>query len=380
MAEDLRALTDPNIGGPIQRALRYLGKIYYDRALSRGFYGPEYAETIADYEIAVRLDPNRIGAVYNLARFLTTCPVAKLRDGSKAVEAATRACELTKWKNRVFVNSLAEAYYVAGDFASAAKWQQEAINLLSEKEKTQWQRNYAARLKLYQTDAAHSKGLSEGTFIAWWKLDEVKDGNIVDSSGNGLNGKLVGDARIVSDPERGNVVSLDGNGDYVDCGDNPAFDIVGSITLSCWAKANKFDKDWQAIVSKGDTSWRLQRAADSNSIEFACTGATTSDPDLSRWGSIYGKADANDGRWHHIAGVYDGTKVHLYVDGKLDNSEEAAGLINTSDFSVLIGESAEEKERFWNGLIDDVRIYSYALSPEEVRMLYEGKEPARKKE
>jgi len=378
--EDLRALTEPNIAGGVQRAVRWLGRVYYGRALSRGFYGPEYAEAIADYEIVVRLDPNRIGAVYNLARLRTTCPVAKLRDGTKAVEAATRACELTNWKNCVFINTLAEAYFVAGDFASAAKWQKEAIKLLSEQEKTVLQRDYEARLKLYQSGTAYSKGFSAGNLIAWWKFDEVKDGNIIDSSGNALNGKLIGDAKIVADSEKGNVLSLDDSGDYVDFGDNPAFDIIGSITLSCWIKVNKFDKGWQAIVTKGDTAWRLQRAADSNSIEFACTGAATYDPNLSSWGSIYGKADVNDGRWHHIAGVYDGTKIYLYMDGVLDNSEEAAGFIKTNQFPVLIGENAESKERYWNGLIDDVRIYNCALSEAEIKALYAGKDPSLTKE
>lgn len=77
--------------------------------------------------------------------------------------------------------------------------------------------------------------------------------------------------------------------------------------------------------------------------------------------------------------MYDGRKIHLYIDGILDEFKEASGLVNTNDFHILIGENAEEKGRFWKGLIDDVRIYSYALSPEEVKMLYEDKEPPREK-
>ena len=63
------------------------------------------------------------------------------------------------------------------------------------------------------------------------------------------------------------------------------------------------------------------------------------------------------------------------MDGKLDVSGEATGTINTNSWEVLIGENAELPGRFWNGLIDDVRIYSYALSEAEIKALYAGDDP-----
>ncbi|MCJ7632043.1 LamG domain-containing protein [Candidatus Bathyarchaeota archaeon] len=85
-------------------------------------------------------------------------------------------------------------------------------------------------------------------------------------------------------------------------------------------------------------------------------------------------------KWHHIAGVYDGTKIYLDVDGVLDNFKETAWLISISEHPVLIGGNAERTERYWNGLIDDVRIYSCALNEAEIKALYEGKEPPCAKE
>ena len=67
------------------------------------------------------------------------------------------------------------------------------------------------------------------------------------------------------------------------------------------------------------------------------------------------------------------------MDGKLDAQTEATGRIRSNDWPVSIGENSEETNREWNGLIDDVRIYSYALSAEEIRILYEGKEPPQEK-
>ena len=75
----------------------------------------------------------------------------------------------------------------------------------------------------------------------------------------------------------------------------------------------------------------------------------------------------------------------LYIDGNLSDFTHVHGSIAMDDSIVVIGGNPEwEGDGWnwnwnWNGLIDDVRIYSYALSAEEVKDLYEGKEPPREK-
>ena len=93
-----------------------------------------------------------------------------------------------------------------------------------------------------------------------------------------------------------------------------------------------------------------------NSIYFTCQGLGIQ--------SVYSNAKLNDGYWHNVVGTWDGTTQSLYIDGILDNSQLNWGQINTNDLPATIGAraiSATEAERSWNGLIDDVRIYSYAI-------------------
>ena len=89
----------------------------------------------------------------------------------------------------------------------------------------------------------------------------------------------------------------------------------------------------------------------------------------------------NDGQWHHIAGVYHGARISIYEDGRLDVSAKASGQVSVNDFPVLIGANAQVGERVfraearmggreWNGWIDDVCIYSYALDAKDMSMLY----------
>lgn len=73
--------------------------------------------------------------------------------------------------------------------------------------------------------------------------------------------------------------------------------------------------------------------------------------------------------------------IRLYVDGVEDPESPVArsGGISTNGEPVYIDEDAQIPGHFWNGLIDDVRIYSYALSADEIKVLYTGKEPPREK-
>ena len=107
----------------------------------------EYEKAIADYNEAIRLDPKDHNAYNGRAWLWATCPDAKYRDGKKAVESATKACELSAWKDPNNIDTLSAACAEAGDFDVAVKWQSKAVELLSdEKEKE----DYRSRLKLYQ--------------------------------------------------------------------------------------------------------------------------------------------------------------------------------------------------------------------------------------
>jgi outer membrane lipoprotein-sorting protein len=203
---------------------------------------------------------------------------------------------------------------------------------------------------------------SPGYLVAWWKLDDGSGDVVVDSGHHQLDGATVGDPTW-AEGVLGGALQFDGDGDYVDFGNNPDFNTAGQITISAWIKVNAFDREYQAIVAKGDSSWRLQRDGSESTLEFACTGLLVPG---TRYGAIHGTIEVNDGQWHHVAGTYDGAQICLYVDGAPDTSANAAGSININDQSVYIGENAEKPERFWNGLIDDVRIYSYALSADEI--------------
>jgi serine/threonine protein kinase/tetratricopeptide (TPR) repeat protein len=327
-----------------------------------------YRETLSIYESALGADPNHVPLLDRLAWLLATCPVEELRNGAQAVEIATRACELSGWEDAGCINTLAAACAGAGDFLTAAQRQKTAIDLLPDRDGGSLRADYVGRLRLYEAGRPyHSR--STLPMVAWWKLDEVADGITADASGNGLDGRLMGDAEIVTDPQRGNVLSLGGRG-YVDCGSDTAFDITGPITVAAWINVGVFDAGHQTVIAKGDRAWRLHRDFGNDTMSFDCPGLSVLG---NGWSSLPGTTIANDARWHHFVGVYDGTMIYLYVDGELDASSTATGRLRTDGAPVFIGANSQVAERGWKGMIDDVRIYDYALSEVEIKALYAGR-------
>ena len=92
----------------------------------------EHAKARADLEKALELQPEDDGVLNNLAWLLATSPDDALRDGKRAIELATKACEVTEWKEAHIISTLAAGYAETGDFETAKKYSRQAVELGSE--------------------------------------------------------------------------------------------------------------------------------------------------------------------------------------------------------------------------------------------------------
>jgi tetratricopeptide (TPR) repeat protein len=203
--------------------------------------------------------------------------------------------------------------------------------------------------------------------LGWWKLDESGGFIAADSSGNGHNGTLQGDPTWrPGDGKIGGALEFDGEDDYVEIEDETSFDITGQVTLSMWVKTNDTgNNENNPYVAKGDHSYAIKHYGD-NSIEFFIYDGD--------WYAVQHSVDSSfNDSWHHLVGAYDGTQLRLYVDGLQQGTADHTGSIATSDFAVNIGRNSEHTDRLYDGLIDDVRIYNYALTEDEIVSLSKGK-------
>ena len=96
----------------------------------------QFDKALADFESAIRLNPRSDEAYLSRAWLLASCPNAGLRNPGKAVESATRACELTDWHEPHDLGGLAAVYAETGNVAAALKWHSKALELLTGDGKT----------------------------------------------------------------------------------------------------------------------------------------------------------------------------------------------------------------------------------------------------
>jgi hypothetical protein len=196
--------------------------------------------------------------------------------------------------------------------------------------------------------------------VAYYALEN--DAN--DSSGNELHGTLVGDPVFV-EGVAGMALDFDGDGDYVDCGTNDVLNnLSDAITVSAWVSIRSVTTTWMGIVMKGETAWRLGVNGDTTGIHWGFTGG---DRDWQQANSV---TELPFDEWHHIAGTYDkNVGGIIYVDGVAEAENPDPNGLSTNEMPLLLGENPEATGRFYDGLLDEVRIYDRALSVDEIRYL-----------
>ena len=218
---------------------------------------------------------------------------------------------------------------------------------------------------------------STGGLVGHWKFDEIAGTTAADSSGNGNDGTHTNSPTISttlpSAMNTSNVRSLsfDGSDDYVKS-TTEAFKFTTDFTVSVWAKADT-QKKWARIVdystfSSPRNGWFLGWN-DSNQIyEWRLDDVGGGD------GTVV-SGTITLGQWYHLTGVYSKTEetYTLYVNGASVDSATTSG---TQDYSSIddLGIGARlnpttTTTEFFDGLIDDVRIYNKALTAAEVKAL-----------
>ena len=136
---------------------------FYERACLYNKIGA-FSEAVMDFEEAISFKSDEGLYLNDYAWMLAVCSEARFREGARAVTLATKACELSGWKNSSRLDTLAAACACAGDFESAVRWQSEAVKLSKDREDSQ---KYSDRLTLFEQKKAYILEPREKDKIDW---------------------------------------------------------------------------------------------------------------------------------------------------------------------------------------------------------------------
>lgn len=214
----------------------------------------------------------------------------------------------------------------------------------------------------------------ERDLLAYWPFEETEAGmTVLDASRHGHDGTPTTPPPTpsVSVPPVGfpNSRSLSFDGaTLVDFGNPGTLNVEGNVTLSAWIRAVSVD-GYRNIVVHG-FRWSPHRELALRIVD--------GDYEFTAWNAIdhMVTAPVPEGdldSWHHVAGVFDGSSYRLYRDGELLAEHPDTYEPTTMDANWSVGGRSTQtppEDRFFEGLIDEVRVYGRALSDEEVRALF----------
>ncbi len=210
---------------------------------------------------------------------------------------------------------------------------------------------------IYYNDINHP---SDQNFVSWWKFDETSGTTAEDSVGDN-NGTVTG--AIWTNGQIDGALDFDGVSAYVNVADDDSLDVTNTFTFSLWAYyrgtgSSVLSKDGSTDTTGAYNLYVSSRVKYETNNKFPTVYTPTGSISLNKW--------------YHVAVTFDNSaspKMRIYIDGveRTSGSPPAPSSLSTD---LLIGKRGKASSPYWfNGLIDDVRIYGRVLNADEVRGL-----------
>lgn len=229
--------------------------------------------------------------------------------------------------------------------------------------------------------------IDEGTIAGMWTFEDGKGETVTDESGNGSDGTFVGDLKWVKG-KFGGGLEFDGADTWVRIGEKGNADSLAALdfkasegfSIHAWVMAEE-TPNGKCVIWKG-------RGCSTWSQYLLGTGAHENNQKTAQ-ASFHIRAGNGGGKlevlgdplpakeWIHLVGVWDSAKLHIYVNGKLQNSADAAGPPWASPEEVYMGADPGCGKRCqWKGVMDEIVIFNTILTDKDVTALGNGIEGA----
>ena len=211
---------------------------------------------------------------------------------------------------------------------------------------------------LMATNAAHARQAISDGLVSYWSFNKAAvEGKTVKDVFGANDGTMDGNVEVV----KGKVgEALKFSGGHVDCGsDKSLTDIGDQLTLEMWIKPEK--PGWAIIagISRSGNNSYVIAWSDQTRVDFNIWNGA-----LETW-PFHSIAQPEVNKWHHVAGVYDGSKAIIYINGEFDSEKDFEGALKHNGENFWMGARKSDGLPF-NGLLDELRLYNRGLTQEEV--------------
>ncbi|MGP4099122.1 LamG-like jellyroll fold domain-containing protein [Nonomuraea sp. KM90] len=219
--------------------------------------------------------------------------------------------------------------------------------------------NFAAPATATTYTAAYKVVQSPAGLVAAYGMNEGAGTTVGDASPSGNPGTATATTWAATG-KYGKALSFNGSSSWVTVNDAAGLRLTTGMTLEAWVRPTTVDS-WRTVIMKQHTNglaYVLSAGSDTDRPHTVIH--TTGEVDTG------GTASLPLNTWSHLATTYDGTTIRLYVNGTQVSQRTAGGPIRTDNGVLRIGGNSLWGEWF-NGLIDEVRIYNRALNATEIQ-------------
>ncbi|MHC4396823.1 MAG: LamG-like jellyroll fold domain-containing protein [Planctomycetota bacterium] len=206
--------------------------------------------------------------------------------------------------------------------------------------------------------------------VSWWQFEEGTGTHANDSVGSN-DGTLVGGPNWVAGKIGSHALDFNGVEDYVALPDTIKNSLGTNYTVSAWVNTNTISRAHAVAAYRQFDSWEIFFQLDQYNadVRFIVMDDSRDIAIASSSGAI------TTGGWYHVAGVREGNTLHVYVNGIKGTSDSAIfGTISSNNFKIgalQTSASGGTPRSYFDGNIDDVRIYDVALTSGDIQQLYQ---------
>jgi chitodextrinase len=217
----------------------------------------------------------------------------------------------------------------------------------------------ATLLGAYSNIATASSLSTTPELIAAYSFNEGAGTTAGDASGNGNTGTLA-NAAWTTAGKYGNALVFNGTNARVSIADRASLHLTTGMTLEAWVNPSAITSAWRDVIYKGSDNYFLAAATTTSSRPAAGVklGASST--------LALGPSALTPNTWTHLAATYEGSTLRLYLNGTQAASVVQTGTILTSTNPLEIGGDSIFGQ-FFQGMIDEVRIYNVALTPTQIQ-------------